>query len=121
VGPRAVQDAVVKIKIPSSRRESKPRTSIVQSVVQLFRIQYLENQYFEKIHLVFSTKSVPMFLVVVVVIVMVVVVMMIIRLLFVNFTFCGPQTKGSLALWHFERKRLYVSGPGCYELKQYKM
>jgi hypothetical protein len=29
VGPRAVLDAVVKRKIPSSRRESSPRTPIV--------------------------------------------------------------------------------------------
>jgi hypothetical protein len=33
VGPRAVLDEVVKRKIPSPRRESKPRTSIVQSVI----------------------------------------------------------------------------------------
>jgi hypothetical protein len=32
VGPRAVLDAVVKRKIPSSRRESIPRTPIVQPV-----------------------------------------------------------------------------------------
>jgi hypothetical protein len=32
VGPRAVLDVVVKRKIPSPRRESKPRTPIVQSV-----------------------------------------------------------------------------------------
>jgi hypothetical protein len=34
VGPRAVLDAVVKRKIPSSRRESNPRTPIVQPVAQ---------------------------------------------------------------------------------------
>jgi hypothetical protein len=34
VGPRAVLDAVVKRKIPSPRRESKPRTPIVQPVAQ---------------------------------------------------------------------------------------
>jgi hypothetical protein len=34
VGPRAVVDAVVKRRIPSLRRESKPRTPIVQSVAQ---------------------------------------------------------------------------------------
>jgi hypothetical protein len=33
VGPRAVLDWVVKRKIPSPRRESKPRIVIVQSVV----------------------------------------------------------------------------------------
>jgi hypothetical protein len=33
VGPRAVLDAVVKRKIPSPSRESKPRTPIVQPVV----------------------------------------------------------------------------------------
>jgi hypothetical protein len=32
VGPRAVVDAVVKRKIPSPRRESNPRTPIVQLV-----------------------------------------------------------------------------------------
>jgi hypothetical protein len=31
VGPRSVLDAVVKRKIPSPRRESNPRTLIVQS------------------------------------------------------------------------------------------
>jgi hypothetical protein len=36
VGPRAVVDAVVKRKIPSPRRESNPRTPIVQSVAQLY-------------------------------------------------------------------------------------
>jgi hypothetical protein len=34
VGPRAVLDAVVKRKIPSPGRESKPRTPIVQPVAQ---------------------------------------------------------------------------------------
>jgi hypothetical protein len=32
VGPRAVLDAVVKRKIPSPRRESNPRATIVQPV-----------------------------------------------------------------------------------------
>jgi hypothetical protein len=32
VGPRAVLDAVVKRKIPGSRRQSNPRTPIVQPV-----------------------------------------------------------------------------------------
>jgi hypothetical protein len=36
VGPRAVLDAVVKRKIPSPRRESSPRTPIVQSVAQRY-------------------------------------------------------------------------------------
>jgi hypothetical protein len=36
VGPRAVLDAVVKRKIPSPRRESKPRTPIVQPVAQRY-------------------------------------------------------------------------------------
>jgi hypothetical protein len=36
VGPRAVLDAVVKRKIPSLRRESKPRTPIVQPVAQCY-------------------------------------------------------------------------------------
>jgi hypothetical protein len=36
VGPRAVLDAGVMRKIPSSRRESNPRTPIVQSVAQRY-------------------------------------------------------------------------------------
>jgi hypothetical protein len=36
VGPRAVLDAVVKRKIPSHRRESNPRTPIVQPVAQRY-------------------------------------------------------------------------------------
>jgi hypothetical protein len=43
VGPRAVVDAVVKRKIPSPSRESKPRTAIVQPVAQL------ENKVLRKI------------------------------------------------------------------------
>jgi hypothetical protein len=34
VGLRAVLDAVVKRKIPSLRRESKPRTPLIQAVAQ---------------------------------------------------------------------------------------
>jgi hypothetical protein len=36
VGPRAVLDGVVKRKIPSTRRESNPRTPIVQPVAQCY-------------------------------------------------------------------------------------
>jgi hypothetical protein len=36
VSPRAVLDAVVKRKIPSPRRESNPRTTIVQPVAQRY-------------------------------------------------------------------------------------
>jgi hypothetical protein len=36
MGPRAVLDAVVKKKIPSPRRESNPKTPIVQPVAQLY-------------------------------------------------------------------------------------
>jgi hypothetical protein len=36
VGPRAVLVAVVKRKIPSPRRESNPRTPIVQPVAQRY-------------------------------------------------------------------------------------
>jgi hypothetical protein len=36
VGPRAGLDAVVKRKIPSPRRESNPRTPIVQPVAQRY-------------------------------------------------------------------------------------
>jgi hypothetical protein len=38
VGPRAVLDAVAKRKIPSSRRESNPRTPIVQPVTQHYTL-----------------------------------------------------------------------------------
>jgi hypothetical protein len=40
VGPRSVLDAVVKRKIPSPRRESNPRTPIVQPVAQRYTEQY---------------------------------------------------------------------------------
>jgi hypothetical protein len=36
VGPRAALDAVVKRKIPSPRRDSDPRTLIVQPVAQCY-------------------------------------------------------------------------------------
>jgi hypothetical protein len=36
VGPRAVLDTAVKRKIPNPRRESNPRTPIVQSVAQRY-------------------------------------------------------------------------------------
>jgi hypothetical protein len=36
VGPRAVLDAVVKRKIPSPRRESNPRTPIIQPLAQRY-------------------------------------------------------------------------------------
>jgi hypothetical protein len=36
VGPRTVLDAVVKRKIPSPRRESNPRTPIIQPVAQRY-------------------------------------------------------------------------------------
>jgi hypothetical protein len=36
VGPTAVLEAVVKRKIPSPRRESNPRTPIVQPVAQRY-------------------------------------------------------------------------------------
>jgi hypothetical protein len=36
VGPRAVLDAVVERKIPSSRRESNPRNPIIQYVAQRY-------------------------------------------------------------------------------------
>jgi hypothetical protein len=36
VGPRAVLDAVVKRKILTTRRESNPRTQIVQPVAQRY-------------------------------------------------------------------------------------
>jgi hypothetical protein len=36
VGPRAVLDTVVKRKIPSPRRESNPRTSLIQPIAQRY-------------------------------------------------------------------------------------
>jgi hypothetical protein len=42
VSPRAVLDAVVKRKIPSPRRESNPRTAIVQPIAQLSRLFHCE-------------------------------------------------------------------------------
>jgi hypothetical protein len=36
-GPRTVLDAVVKRKIPSPRRESKPRTPIIKSVIVIIQ------------------------------------------------------------------------------------
>jgi hypothetical protein len=48
VGPRAVLDAMVKRKIPSPRRESNPRTPIVQPVAQRYTdwaiTQYMLNK-----------------------------------------------------------------------------
>jgi hypothetical protein len=41
VGPRAVLDAVVKRKIPSPRRESNPRTPIIQPVAQRYTAELL--------------------------------------------------------------------------------
>jgi hypothetical protein len=40
VGPGAVLDLVVKRKIPSPRRESKPRTLIILPVGQRFNLKY---------------------------------------------------------------------------------
>jgi hypothetical protein len=45
VGPRAVLDAVVKRKIPSPRRESKPRTPIIEPVFVLKRWMEAELRY----------------------------------------------------------------------------
>jgi hypothetical protein len=36
VGPRVILDAMVKKKIPSARRESSPRTPIVQPIAQRY-------------------------------------------------------------------------------------
>jgi hypothetical protein len=45
LGPRTVLDAVVKIKIPSSRRESSPRTPIVQTISKMNRkVKGVSNQ-----------------------------------------------------------------------------
>jgi hypothetical protein len=40
VGSRAVLDAVVKRKIPSPRRESNPRTPIIQPVDQMLKMVF---------------------------------------------------------------------------------
>jgi hypothetical protein len=45
VGPRAVLDAVVKRKISSLRRESNPRTPIVQPVAQRYKYNVNIIQY----------------------------------------------------------------------------
>jgi hypothetical protein len=53
VGPRAILDAVVKRKIPSPRRESNPRTPIVQSVARttfFSKLVYLENEVSRKFY-----------------------------------------------------------------------
>jgi hypothetical protein len=42
VGPRAVLDAVVKRKIPSPRRESKPKTPIIQPIAQLYTTELFQ-------------------------------------------------------------------------------
>jgi hypothetical protein len=61
VGPRAVLDAVLKRKILSYRRESNPRTPIVQLVAQYivlvstinnekFRVEMIKQGYFSTAH-----------------------------------------------------------------------
>jgi hypothetical protein len=45
VGPRAILDAVVKRKIPSSSRESNPRTPIIQPVAQRWALLYINKIY----------------------------------------------------------------------------
>jgi hypothetical protein len=47
VGPRAVLDVVVKRKIPSLRRESNPRTPIVQPLASMDMFQYRKSLYIE--------------------------------------------------------------------------
>jgi hypothetical protein len=50
VGPRAVLDTVVKIKIPSPRRDSNPRTPIVQPVdikMHPIKIGYEDGKWIE--------------------------------------------------------------------------
>jgi hypothetical protein len=47
VGPRAVLDAVVKRKIPSPRRESDPRTTIVQPAAQRYHGSYSSKVYLD--------------------------------------------------------------------------
>jgi hypothetical protein len=46
VGPRAVLDAVVKRKIPSPRRESNPRTPLVQPVAQRYTDEFSVKYFF---------------------------------------------------------------------------
>jgi len=57
VGPRAVLDPMVKRKIPSPRRESNPRTLIVQPIAQhydgmmeMFDVQRLKLKLIDKNH-----------------------------------------------------------------------
>jgi hypothetical protein len=50
-GPRAVLDAAMKIKIPSPRRESIPRTPIVQSVAQRYTDWTITALYIFRVYL----------------------------------------------------------------------
>jgi hypothetical protein len=50
VGPRAVLDAAVKRKIPSSSRKSNPRTPIVQPIAQRYIIELSPVLHIEKSH-----------------------------------------------------------------------
>jgi hypothetical protein len=53
-GPRAVLDAVVKRKIPSPRRESNPRTPIVQPVAQRYTKRFTLVPSYNELALNFS-------------------------------------------------------------------
>jgi hypothetical protein len=55
VGPRAVLDTVVKRKIPSPRRESNPRTPIIQPVAQE------TNEEGQKSHKLHVGRATPLF------------------------------------------------------------
>jgi hypothetical protein len=57
VGPRAVLDAVVKRKIPRPRRESNPRTPIVQPMAMKIRILVVWVQGILKVEAVSSSET----------------------------------------------------------------
>jgi hypothetical protein len=57
VGPRAVQNAVVKREIPSPRRKSNPRTPIVQPVAQRYTETVFFNNLFPLSRTVHSVKQ----------------------------------------------------------------
>jgi hypothetical protein len=57
VGPRVVLDAAAKRKIPSPRRQSNPRTPIIQPVDQRYTDWPITTHYMEKVHEAFCTLS----------------------------------------------------------------
>jgi hypothetical protein len=64
MGPRAILDAVVKRKIPSSHQESNPRTLIIQPVAQHYTPQtcrgvlYLPKALNEELHNLYASQNI---------------------------------------------------------------